>query len=51
MMPRSEGQTCSRGLCLWVFDGAARIGDPPTIPGAAGVSETQVTRPACGPRR
>ena len=51
MMPRSEGQASSSWLvCVWVFDGAARIGDSPTIPGAAGVSETQETRPACGPR-
>lgn len=51
MMPRSEGQALLSWLMPWGFDGAARIGDHPTIPGAAGMSETQVTRPACGPRR
>ena len=50
MMPRSEGQALPSRLVLWVFDGTARIGDPSTIPGADGMSETQETRPACGPR-
>ena len=51
MMRRSEGQEVflAARACR-VFDGGARIGDPPTIPGAGGVSETRESRPACGPR-
>ena len=51
MMPRSEGQTSYSRLVPAGFRRRGEDRGSLYIPGAAGVSETQVTRPACGPRR